>query len=161
MAEEKSQKNWFVRHKIVTGILAVVAFFIIIAAIGGSGDTKSGDVVAGEKKQTVETPAESSIKISAIQLQREYEANQVAADQKYKGKILEISGTVKDIGKDILDTPYVSFKTDGLLFTVQCMFSKSDTDGLVSLKQGQSIVLQGKGDGSLVNVIVRNCQIVQ
>ena len=59
MAEEKSQKNWFMRHKIVTGILTVVAFFIIIAAIGGDGSSSSKSAstgTAGGDAQAVAAP---------------------------------------------------------------------------------------------------------
>lgn len=39
MAENK--KNWFVRHKILTGILVLVALGIVVSAIGSGTDTSS------------------------------------------------------------------------------------------------------------------------
>src|SRR3954468_1002371 len=52
------------------------------------------------------------INVTADELVQAYKANEVAADQRFKGKILLVSGTVDTIGKDVMDTPYVSFHSD-------------------------------------------------
>ncbi len=53
-------------------------------------------------------PPPSEFSISAIELWRAYEANQIAADAKFKGKWLNISGNITHIRKDsATDTPYV------------------------------------------------------
>lgn len=41
MAEEKSQKNWFVRHKVLTGILGVIVLFAIIGSMGDSDNSNT------------------------------------------------------------------------------------------------------------------------
>jgi hypothetical protein len=99
------------------------------------------------------------LKISALQLSEEYNANKVAADQKYEDKILEVSGTIDSIGKDILDTPYVTLKgREFSIFGVQCMFDKSQEDKLAKLVKDQSITITGKVSGELIgNIILRNC----
>src|ERR1700736_1804386 len=72
------------------------------------------------KKQSVSTPKISGsditdadreayggvITILANALYRAYDANEVAADEKYKGKSVKITGKVQNIGKDILGSPY-------------------------------------------------------
>lgn len=96
------------------------------------------------------------VDVTARKLFADYEANEVSADEMYKGKVLRVSGTISKIGKDVLDTPYVELSASDV-FGVQCMFD--DTGALGSLKRGKKLTLRCKGDGKLGNVILRGCMI--
>jgi hypothetical protein len=98
------------------------------------------------------------IEVSAKQLYADYDANEVSADDKYKGKTLRVSGMIETIGKDILGAPFVEFTTRYGL-GVQCMFDDSDKPALAAPKKGQKLVALGTGDGKLGNVILRRCVI--
>jgi uncharacterized protein (DUF1330 family) len=124
-----------------------VAFFLFLAI--GSESEKSV-----QKDVTTQSP---SIRISAKQLYADYEANGVAADQKYKGRILEVNGTIDTIDKDIMDTIFVTLKGDEYIGYVQCMFSKEYAGRAASLRKGQTVTIKGKCDGKLMNVILRGC----
>src|ERR1700722_11232656 len=54
-------------------------------------------------------------RLSADELYSAYKENEVSADTSYKGKIVIISGIIRDIGKDILDSPYVIVGGEGFL----------------------------------------------
>lgn len=143
----------------------VVVVLLIVAGVVGSKNlptsntTRDGSQTAPAEKQV----KKEVIRVSAVQLSEEYDANKVAADTKYKGKSLEISGVIDSIGKDIVDTPYVTLKGRELsLFGVQCMFSKADEPKLATLSKGRGITLRGEVSGELIgNVLVRDCQIVE
>ena len=92
-----------------------------------------------------------------------YEANEVAADAKYKSKILKVTGVVDSIGKDILDTPYVTLTSGGQyeVWGVQCMFDKKHEPELAQLTKGQTVTVQGKCDGYLINVLMKDCVLVR
>ncbi len=129
------KRSWF-------WVLAVIVFFIII---GSSGSDKVV-TTASVQEQAIPEPA---VQVLATKLASDYEANEVSADTKYKGKILEVTGTIQNIGKDILDTPYVAL-SDGTQYSItsiQCMFDKSDQDQLATLKKDTKITLRGRGDG--------------
>ena len=134
-------------------ILAIV--IVICFVIGISNSNKS---IPPPKGSEITAP---SIKISAVQLSQEYNDNQVSADQSYKGKLIEVSGIIDSIGKDILDEPYVTLKgIETSFFGIQCMFNKSKEDKLANLVKGQTITLTGKVSGELIgNVIVRDCDL--
>lgn len=151
-------KRWWV------WALGIIVLFIIIgAASGGGSDSSSNtkDSASGAASQSQAEPATAAIKVDAKKLNADYEANEVSADNQYKGEIIEVSGTIKDIGKDILDNPYVSFENGNNIFGVQCMFDKSDATALASLSKAQKITLTGKVSGKLGNVIINDCKIVQ
>jgi len=146
----------------LSGGLKFVLVVVLLVLVGVFSGVTSTDVAPVAEKETSQAP-EEVIQISAVQLSEKYNANTVAADAKYKGKTLAISGVIDNIGKDILDTPYIVLKGRELsLFGVQCMFSRADESKLASLSKEQNITLQGKVSGEIIgNIVVRGCQIVK
>ena len=101
--------------------------------------------------------------LSAAQLYSEYEANEVAADQKYEGKILRVQGTVAEIGKDVFfDTPpYVTLGVVGgfdWYLGVMCFFNEENE--VAQLSKGDTITVQGRYEGYLLGVSLEGCYIV-
>jgi hypothetical protein len=136
-------------------ILIVIAGLILAGAFADPADTNGNRDRAGRTGQ----PDEAALPITARDLFRAYETNAIAADQQYKGKLLEVSGTVDSIGKDILDSPYVTLSTDAYIFSVQCMLTRSDTSAAARLTPGRSITVIGRNAGKLGNIILRDCSI--
>lgn len=103
------------------------------------------------------------IRISASQLHRDYQANEVRADTMYKGKILEITGVVESIGKDFLDTIYVELSVgDEYSFTsIQCFFADSHTEAAANLNEGKRVTIKGRCEGLTMGVVIRGCSIVE
>jgi len=101
-------------------------------------------------------------KISAHQLYMEYNANEVAADQKYKGEILEVDGIVIGIGEDLMGNLYVVLGgADIREIGAQCYFSDSHAKAVAQLKKGQTITVKGKCAGYfLLCVDLKGCKIV-
>jgi len=46
------KKNWFARHKILTGVLAVIALFAVIGIVGGGGDDDVAPVAEDSSEET-------------------------------------------------------------------------------------------------------------
>lgn len=100
-------------------------------------------------------------RISAAQIVREYEANEVAADHIYKGRQLFIVGRVGEVKKDILDNPYVILDAAEFDFRgVQAFFDNDALSQLLALQKGQVIGVIGKCDGLMMNVLIRECRLV-
>ncbi len=109
-----------------------------------------------ERKPVMSIPVAS---LSAAVLFGEYHANELAADAKYKGRPIEVTGVVKSIGSDILGTPYIALDAgDRTAFSVQCMFD--DNDGLVILNQGDRVRIRGTCNGKMLNVVLDDCILV-
>lgn len=93
----------------------------------------------------------------------EYDSNEIAADNKYKKKYVRVSGTVEDLGKDILDDIYVTLDGGGAddmgLRAVQAYFKKSDSDAIAQVAKGQSMTVVCRVDGLMMNVILKDCVI--
>jgi len=153
--EEKATKKFYKRWWFW------VIIVVVIIGIASSGDnSKQG--ATGSQTQAAAEQQKAATKVTALALAGAYKDNEVAADATYKGQIVEVSGTVDTIGKDVLDTPYITLATGQYSFeSVQCMFAKSDEPQLATVTKGQSITLRGEVSGKMGNVLVRGCSIVQ
>jgi len=100
------------------------------------------------------------IEISAKDLYRAYKANEVAADNQYKGKILAVTGTVENISKDIFDNPYITLNIGEYFNSVNCNFSKNDNNIIARLNKKQKVTIIGRCDGFFaLDVIMKNCEV--
>lgn len=110
------------------------------------------------------SPASKSETPTQVQLSAmlsEYKANEVRADQSYKGKFIETSGTVDDVKKDILDSMYITLGT-GKPFElpmVQCHLSSSQTSRAAALNKGNRATVRGRVDGLMFHVQLRDCEL--
>ncbi len=98
--------------------------------------------------------------VTADDLAAAYDANEVAADMQYKGKVVRVTGVVESIGKDFLyDTPYVTLS--GGRWGVQCSFDKSQVPHLAKLSKGQTVTIQGEVRGIVVfGVYLNQCNLI-
>lgn len=94
--------------------------------------------------------------ILSTDIMKEYQANEIAADSKYKGKSIGVYGVVESIGKDILGIPYVALEGAGV-FCVQCFFGNEYLSELAKVKKGDFVFVQGVCDGKLGNVLIKRC----
>ena len=147
-------------------VIVIILLFVAGSSMGLSGNNIT-NITVGTTGSSVSSPVVqlvSVIKVTAMKLSEDYKANEIAADAKYKGNTLEVSGTISDIGTDVLNTPYVTFNTGEYSFLgVQCMFGESDSPVLAKLSKGQALTVRGsvEGGGKVMNVLLNNCQIVK
>jgi hypothetical protein len=110
----------------------------------------------------VREQAQSLPEISALDLATRYDSNEIAADQSFKGKEFIVTGVVENVGKDITDEMYVALAgPEDSIGGVQCFFSDDHAEQLASLSQGQHVRLKGEVGGLMINVLVKNCRIVE
>lgn len=177
------QANWFLRHKILSAILAVCVIGVIASAAGGgeketvSADTDTAVVTdtptgaaepataeskAPEPVKAKPKPAATAIAVTAGALLKEFEDNELTADAKYKGKTLKITGSIEKIDTEVFDeNDYVLKLTDGGDFeflSVDCY--DIPNKALAKLKVGQEVTVIGKfKDGGDLGVTVNKCKV--
>ena len=149
---------------------------VIVVATPDAEQSDTGDAPVGsevhstQESEDQEEPPESGTQtsaeadlptVTAVQLYKEFDDNQIAAKKKYGGQRYQITGTVDDIGRDILDTTYVTLKTGDPMWSVQCMFSRDEEDAVGALSKGDRVSIEGEiADLETFNVIVRYSQVV-
>jgi hypothetical protein len=120
----------------------------------------------GQTKSTAPPPP--AIAVKAGDLLKEYDANAVAADLKYKGKPVKVTGK---FGKADKQGP-LGFAVNVLpeddpgdtgIAGVQCFIMESAQADVATFKKGDVITLQGDCDGqvALGQVVLRHCTVVK
>ncbi len=94
--------------------------------------------------------------ISAYQLYADYQENDIAADYKYKGKKLAVTGVIEDIGTNILDDIYITLETGKAFRNIKCHINKKVA---ARLRRGQQVTVIGRCDGLSFNVILEKCEL--
>jgi hypothetical protein len=98
--------------------------------------------------------------IEAFVLVSDYKMNEIAADTKYKGKVAIVEGRIKDIGKDLLDQPFITLEGGDVVRSVQCYFAGKDAEKLAELSKGSFVTVKGRIQGLMMNVQIKNCTFV-
>jgi hypothetical protein len=109
---------------------------------------------------------EEGLKLSQIDLRvdahayaNDYEANEIAADDKYKGKKILLIGKVNSINKDISGKGYLSLRGPGMFQDVQARLSNAGLEGAATLKKGVTIYLVcDHGMKVATMTTARNCE---
>ena len=99
--------------------------------------------------------------LTADELYAAYKKNKIAADMKYKEKIVIVSGAVRSIREDIMGMPYVLLfigDNEYLIGGVQCYFKKEDRHVLARLYRSQQVKIRGRvGDYTIGYVGIKDC----
>ena len=120
--------------------------------------------IKDESDNTIDTlqykhPTERALEATAKNLVSAYSTNEIAANNKYGGKYVKITGIVDSIGRDITDSIYITLSDgdDFSLERVQCFFSEKYSNEIAPLTKGTEVVVYGTCDDYLVNVLVTDC----
>jgi hypothetical protein len=92
--------------------------------------------------------------VSAEDLAAEYEADELAADLKYKGNTVITTGVIQSIGKDLLGSPYIVLVVPRSLPAVQCSFPRDSTERVARLSKGKIEQVTCTVRGKLMNVLL-------
>ena len=150
-------------NALITLVLTVLLGFAVIWFYNSISNKQSAPLSTVSTSSTLEASfnaTETPDNVVASTLYQEYDSNQIAADKKYKGRKLSISGTVQYISYDILGEPFIVLSDTDLSTGVQCMFPRSDANLLASLHKGNEVIVVGHCDGHvLLNVLIRECSL--
>ena len=125
-------------------------FLFIIIGFGSLDEFENLD-----QSPKVTSDSNPSITISASKLYKEYNENEIAADEKFKGKIIEVTGVIRDIGNDIMDNAYITLVGNEYFGDIQCYFNEKSV--VAKLSKGKRITVIGSCSGLMINVQINNC----
>ena len=162
---------------IVTIVLSILTGIIVIGEYGAMGNATKNAIETTSsvveqtttqtqtQSQTVQEPANDYMVVDYNTLHQEYQDNAIAADAKYRGKKLQVTGEVEDIYREIAGNPYVTFNVGGKYSfkNVRLTFKKSEESKVAGLSKGQTITVRGVCRGALLTTTVSldDCEIVK
>jgi hypothetical protein len=179
-AEAKAAKAYakatrpFYKKKRYWALAGVATVVLIQVANGGGSESTTGDEAATTSDKPAasanQKPAENkapakpkAIAVQAVDILAEFEANEAAADAKYKGKTIRVTGFVDKVDTEIFDSNeyvvQIGGGTDFEFFTVNADDQKSED--VVDLKKGDKITVEGEfEDGGDLGVEMKHADIV-
>jgi hypothetical protein len=114
-------------------------------------------------KKAAPKPAPKAIKVEAKKILKQFEENEAAADLKYKGKVIQVSGQIDKVDTEIWDDDqYVVRVGSGgqwEFLTVNC--NDLPASAVTSLKKGQDVTVRGEfDDGGDLGVEIKDCKVL-
>ncbi|MBS1626129.1 MAG: hypothetical protein JST83_19065 [Bacteroidetes bacterium] len=112
-----------------------------------------------ENASLSESDVSSRIYCNAEDIYHDYDLNEVAADNKYKDHLVEVSGYVLEIGKDINQMAYIELQaSENSFFNVRCYLQADQMKEASYVTKGQRRTLLGYGNGfPMHSVQIRDC----
>ncbi|WP_408951441.1 OB-fold protein [Lysobacter sp. Hz 25] len=142
---------------IASPIVYFIGLAIFAGVVGAAGEAGRQAKVDAPKAEISAAATADAITLDAATLHQAYEANEIAADQQYKGKLLRINGTIADVASDVSDDPLVSLRVSDFESVHAKGLAK---DVAASLSKGQSITLTCTGDGEVIGTpVLSNCTL--
>jgi hypothetical protein len=134
---------------IIGSLFCVLSLVIggIWIGIGAYVGNEANKEMEADRKAVREAAA--PVKITAVELAKQYSGNRAGADATYKGKVLEITGEVFTVEKPGL-YPVVQLKTADPLRQIACNFEKDQSTPALALTPGKNVTIRGKFEGELI-----------
>ncbi|WP_127837549.1 OB-fold protein [Clostridium prolinivorans] len=144
----KDQRNWFAKHKLISGILVLVILAAIGSMTNGSSDKNSTNntqettnTATSNKKS--EQPKPTPIIVTVDKLKDDLESNALKASEMYKGKYVEVTGKLSNIDSSGEYFNIDPLNDDFALINVQCYITEEQKSIIAELKKGQKVTVVG------------------
>jgi tRNA_anti-like len=102
----------------------------------------------------------ADLSITAVELLQRYNKNSAAADSAFVDKIVEVSGSIKQIEQTSDSSATIYLGVASLENNVSCLLQASETAKAKNFKQGDSVSLRGVCTGFLMDVELNRCVVV-
>ncbi len=109
-------------------------------------------------------PKITYIEVTANDLWNAFNENEVAAEQKYNGKTVRVTGVISDInsGGTFTSANVLLIVDNTYLGCVQCNFDSENAKVLANLHKGESVTIEGTcGTISIYNLMIRGCKVIE
>ena len=146
--------------KISAGIMMGLFTGIVVrACIGVAEESKLGQRSTASPGNA-EEPAPPPVTVTPEQLKLDYDENEVAADQKYKGRTLLVDSVLSAIDKDFANHIVLRLRVGRQLDAISAFLDQRDAGQAATLKKGKNISLTCRGGTRILGKpTLRDCRI--
>ncbi len=144
--------------KVVAGIITALVFLAVLAWLVSPTPSSSPATSSARAPAPVRRADLPAILTTAEQLHADYVANEVAADLKYKGRSIVVTGEVEDIAKNFMGEMVVRLSTGEMFQTVDCHLRPSQVAKAAELAKGDGVKFACIGAGMVIkSPMLRDC----
>lgn len=115
-----------------------------------------------EKERVSSLAAEAAVmKVSLSTLLAEYKDNEVRADARFKGQVVQVAGYAGDVKKDILGNVFIIVNSgnEWEIPEVQCFVGGRQANSVAAINKGDRVTVRGKVRGLTLNVLLGDCSL--
>ncbi len=154
--------SWFTLRKGHTTKAKVISFSWLVLSLVFIG-IQDGENNSSNSFSLSPTTASSEqiMQVSIRDILSAYKDNEVGADNTYKGNIIQVTGIIDSVKKDVMDNLYVTIGT-GAQFeipVIQAFFNDSMNNQLGQLRKGSRLTVVCRVEGLMMNVLAKDCLI--
>jgi hypothetical protein len=153
---------WFTLRKGYAKKAKIISFVWLALSLAILG-SQEGDLSGSRSSASapISAPAEKVMQVNIRDILSAYEGNEVGADNKYKGNVIQVTGTINSVKKDFMDNLYVTLGS-GAQFQIpqiQAFFDDSMNNQLGQLQKGRKLTVICRVEGLMMNVLAKDCVI--
>ena len=146
-------------------VIGFVALIVLGLIFGKSNDIPETEKVITEEVTEVEviTEVKQAVVVDLAAFVKEFDKNQLSAEEKYKDTLVQFTGYIDNISDDMFGNYFVILQPSADEYywgtSVKCYFE--DKAQLIALENGQKATLQGIVDTQSYDVLVKTCIVVK
>jgi hypothetical protein len=100
--------------------------------------------------------------VGSIRLFQDYDANEVAADNRYKGKTIRVTGRVFAVEKNLMDAAVLGLSSGNVIFQTMATLTPDATPRAAVLAKGDTVVVECTGAGRMMRMpLLERCDLVR
>ena len=100
--------------------------------------------------------------VGSIRLWLDYEANEVAADNVYKGKPVRVTGRALAVEKNLMGAATIDMVSGNAMFRTVATLTPDDTPRAAVIAKGDTVVVQCIGAGKFFRIpILERCSLLR
>jgi hypothetical protein len=127
---------------LLCGLVGLIFAGFLFSRTKASGSTGKSEQYGAPVKSP-----DGLLSVGSVRLWRDYEENEVAADTRYKGQRLRVTGTVVSIERDYQGRPVLHLFSGNPIFMTMATLDKADIPAAAQLKKGDQVSVRCIGAG--------------
>lgn len=149
------------KSRFMVGCLWVVGVVFVLGIIGNIiGPPK--DTATTSEAADKDAPETADVQVTAVELAAAYEANEVAAQQEYGNKTVDVTGRVSGVTLDFMSNPVIQFTGTNQFLPVQAQFDKGYAKLISNVGKGMNLTVRCKSITEVVSApMLSDCRIVE
>lgn len=145
-ASHHSFRSRMLKRFLLASLVGVVLSGILFARKGRAPN----DVPLERAEPTLGGDGVTSV--GSIRLWQDYDANEVAADNRYKGRSLRVTGRVLAVEKNLMGAAVLDLVSGNPIFRTIATLTPQDTPRAAAIAKGDTVLVQCTGGGSMMRM---------
>lgn len=141
--------------KVGTGSFAAIAILIAYGAIIGIGGG------GGDARQGADTAAAEAVKVTSRELASAYGSDRAAAQRRYGGHPLEVTGRVAAVPPHVSDQAFLVLEGDDPILGLKADIAEASQPEAGSLSKGQIVTVRCSAVGEVMGApMLKSCELL-